>query len=218
MKYAQQFLGSLYRNLTGLHGSLAYTAQVKATLTTQGILLTAASFGTVGNNVTFTVTPGATAGAETVSVTGSAITVQVETGVSSITQVATALQASTAAVALAVTTSTGAGTVATHAVLSLAGGVNAGVTSNIIGVSSAAVTGTGEITLTLDRKWPFHLWTKCMMKSSTPQDLIPQVESSSLVTGQTTKIQLLTGATPTEPTSDCSLYVGIWFRDSSTTK
>lgn len=218
MKYAQQFLGSLYRNLTGLHGSISLVQEVKATLITQGITLTAASFGTVGNNVTFTVTPGATAGAEVVSVSGSAISVQVETGVSTITQVATALSASTAAVALAVTTSTGTAAVSTHSVQSLSGGIDGVVSHNIIGVDSVVQSDVGELTLTLSRKWPFHLWTKAMLKSATPQDLIPQVETSTLVSAQTTKIRLLTGATPTDPTSACTLYVGMWFRDSSVSK
>lgn len=218
MKYAQQFLGSLYRNLTGLHGSVSLVQQVKATLVTQGITLTAASFGTIGNNVTFTVTGGAVAGAETVSVSGNAITVRVESGVSTITQVSTALQASTAAVALAVTTSTGTAGVSTATVLPLAGGIDGVVSQNIVGVDSVVQSGVGELTLTLNRAWPSHLWTKCQLLSATPQDLNPQVISSLLLTTKVTKINLLAGATPTDPTSACTLYVGIWFRDSSVSK
>lgn len=218
MKYAQQFLGSLYRNLTGLHGSIGMVQQVKATLVTQGITLTAAQFGTVGNSVTFTVTGGATAGSETVSVSGNAISVRVESGVSTITQVATKLQASTAAVALAVTTSTGTAAVSTATVLPLAGGIDGVVSQNIIGVDSVVQSGVGELTLTLSRAWPSHLWTKCQILKAVPQDLIPQVISSNLLTTKITKINLLTGATPTDPTAAMTLYVGIWFRDSSVTK
>lgn len=212
--FMQQFLYSFQHMLTGVHGVINLTTEVKATLITQAITLTAASFGTVGNNVTFTVTGGATAGAEVVTVTGNNISVQVESGTSTVTQVATALSASTAAVALAVTTSTGSSKVSTHAVQSLSGGVNGVVSSSIPGVSSVVQTGVGEITVTLTDLFNAATFIKAMIVSATAQDLIPQVKSETVGSTKIIVIRLLTGATATDPTSDCQLYLMDWMRNT----
>lgn len=218
MRYAQQFLGSLYRNLTGLHGSISLVQQIQASLVTQGVTLTAVAFGTSGNNITFTVTGSGTAGAEVVSVVGNAISIQIESGVSTITQVRTAINASVAAAALVTATGTSGTAVSTHTVLPLTGGIDGVVSYSMIGVDSVTQSGVGELTITLNKVWPSHLWTRCQLLKATPQDLIPQVESSLLLTTKVMKVQFLTGATPTDPTGACTLYLGIWFRDSSVTK
>lgn len=69
-------------------------AGVKASVTIQDLFYEADVPGEdPGNNITITYTPGATAGAEVVSNVGPAITVQIENGVSTATQVKAALDA-----------------------------------------------------------------------------------------------------------------------------
>lgn len=68
------------------------------------ILLTAVSTGSGGQGITYRYTTGATAGAEVVSVVGNAISVQIADGVSTATQIVTALAASAPASALVTAT------------------------------------------------------------------------------------------------------------------
>lgn len=110
--------------------TLAFTvpAETAAAKVTQGLTLTAvANLGASGNNITIAFTAGATAGAEVVTVTGTAISVQIETGVSTVTQVRTAMQAAAACTALVTTTGTSASAVNTASALPLLGGVTGGV-------------------------------------------------------------------------------------------
>lgn len=110
--------------------TLAFTvpAETKAAKVTQGLTLTAvANLGAAGNAITIAFTAGAVAGSEVVTVTGNAISVQISTGVSTVTQVRTALQASAAATALVVTTGTSASTVSIASALALLGGVTGGI-------------------------------------------------------------------------------------------
>lgn len=94
----------------GLDGNsitIANTAAVAAELEVQDITYTAAEVGSAGNDITITYTGGATAGAEVVSVTGTDISIQIEDGVSTATQVKAAFDAKAEAVALASATITG---------------------------------------------------------------------------------------------------------------
>lgn len=109
--------------------TLAFTvpAETAAAVTTQGLTLTAvANLGSSGNSITIAFTGGGTAGSEVVTVTGNAISVQIQSGTSTVTQVRTAMQASTACTALVTTTGTSSSTVATAAATPLTGGINGG--------------------------------------------------------------------------------------------
>jgi hypothetical protein len=90
---------------SGNTATLAFTvpAETAASRTLQSALTftAAANQGVSGNSITYTFTGGATAGAEVVTVSGTAITIQVESGVSTATQVKTAYDLVAAAVALA---------------------------------------------------------------------------------------------------------------------
>lgn len=110
-------------------------ASTAATKVTQGLTLTAVATNRSGNLITIAFTGGATAGAEVVTVTGNAISVQIETGVSTVTQVRTAMQAAAACTALVTTTGTSASTVATASAVFLTGGITGGAagTALIIG-------------------------------------------------------------------------------------
>lgn len=110
--------------------TLAFTvpAETAASKTTQGLTLTAvAGQGAAGNGITIAFTSGGTAGAEVVTVTGLAISVQIQSGTSTVTQVRTAMQAAAACTALVTTTGTSASTVSTAGALPLLSGVTGGI-------------------------------------------------------------------------------------------
>lgn len=73
---------------------------VKASLVVQDLTYTAVLFGTSGNSITIRNLGDGTAGAETVSVVSNAITIHMEDGVSTATQIRTAVLASAPALAL----------------------------------------------------------------------------------------------------------------------
>lgn len=99
-------------------------ATVKASLVVQDLTYTAKAAGTAGNSISITYANDGTAGAETVGVASSAITVHMESGVSTATQIAAAILASAPASALVSVAITGtAGTAqVTASTTSLAGG------------------------------------------------------------------------------------------------
>lgn len=109
--------------------TLAFTvsAETAAAKDVDGVTSTAvAGLGAAGNSITVAYTGGATAGAEVVTVVGNAISVQIEDGVSTITQVRTAINASGAAAALVTATGTSATPVDVTAATALEGGITGG--------------------------------------------------------------------------------------------
>ncbi len=74
--------------------------QSAATLVIQDITYTAAVFGTAGNSDTVAYTTGGTAGSEVVTVVGSAVSVNIQSGVSTAAQVLAAVNSSAAALAV----------------------------------------------------------------------------------------------------------------------
>lgn len=83
--------------------------QRTATLVVQDLTYTAATAGPTGNEVSITYTGGGTAGSEVVTVVGSDISIQIQSGVSTATQVKTAFDLVPAATALASVAITGTG-------------------------------------------------------------------------------------------------------------
>lgn len=108
--------------------TLAFTVPTAtaATKVTQGLTLTAVATDNTGNLISVAFTSGGTAGAEVVTVVGNAISVQIQSGVSTITQVRTAMQAAAACTALVTTTGTSASTVTTASAVFLTGGITGG--------------------------------------------------------------------------------------------
>lgn len=101
---------------------------VKAARKIQDIQFTAKTAGVAGNSITIVYVNDGTAGSETVGVTGSAITVHMQTGVSTAAQINTAIAASTPAMALidkAVDAGDESDVQAAFSVLALTGGVDA---------------------------------------------------------------------------------------------
>ena len=120
-------------------------ASVKALLVVQDITYTAVNGGTEGNSITIQYADTATAGSETVTVTGNAILVGIEDGVSTATQVNTAIGGSAAALALVTRAITGVGGNAQIAAVAtpLAGGSGEFKTARFI---SETLSGTPETT------------------------------------------------------------------------
>lgn len=75
-------------SFTSLAGGVAATA---ASITFQGLTIPFGSTGLTGNSYTVTFTAGATAGAEVVSLVGTALSVQIKNGTSTVTQIRTAI-------------------------------------------------------------------------------------------------------------------------------
>ena len=214
-RYFQQFFFSQTKKLTGLHGQVNLAVAVKATKVNQGVTLTAVDFGTGGNSITYAVTGGATAGAEVVSVSGSAISVQIELGVSTITQVRTAINADVPAAALVLATGTSATTVdVVLAASALTGGVD-GVSSDTINGATVTRTGVGEYTITLADAFSALMSCNLTYQAATAVDLIPQVKSADVVSAQTIVFRMLAGATATEVAAVGVVHVNILLRNSS---
>lgn len=124
---------------SGRVATLAFTvpAETRAAKTYQSALLVTAVAGTgaSGNNVTVAFTAGASHGAEVVTVTGNAISIQIETTVSTATEVKAAYDASAAAVALAAMTIVSghdSDTIAAATASALTGGINGGFRGSAI--------------------------------------------------------------------------------------
>lgn len=214
--FSQNFQ-TLVRGYTHLAGKIELVVAVKAVKVTQGLTLTAVAFGTSGNDITIAFTPGATAGAEVVTADGNAISVQIETGVSTVTQVRTALQAAGAATALVVTTGTAGTAVVTAAAVSLAGGIE-GVSSSTVNGASVARTGVGEYTVTLSDSYNALESCNLTLKAATAVDLVPQIKSDDVSSAKTIVFRLLAGATATELAAVATVNFSAVLRNSSLTK
>lgn len=238
--------------------SVQVETRAKATLTTQGLVLTAVDYGPDGNDITIEFVGGGTAPAVGISVAGTDIQVTIEDGVStraqvlaalqgdagvtalvtvtgpgvatmttggptplaggagsSITQVVAAIEGDTAAAALVDATGSGATVLAVASPLFLTGGTDGVSSTGLLGVSSAVQTDVGEITLTLDSEYNAWVAGELSLMKATAQDLIPQFVSEDVAATKEVVIHLLTGATPTDPDDDCTLFVSMWLRNSS---
>lgn len=96
----------------GSDNIIFHPSSKKSSLVVQDLTYTAKLAGAGGDAITVTYTTGGTAGAEAVSVLSNAITVQIESGVSTATQIKAAFDASSAAIALATVAVTGTGSTA----------------------------------------------------------------------------------------------------------
>jgi hypothetical protein len=103
---------------TNLSGGLA---AAPAVLVIQGVTITSNANTEALNSATFTMTTGATAGAEVVTMSGNNISIQISNGISTVTQIRTALQAAGAFTAIYTATGTASTTPLTVNQLSLAG-------------------------------------------------------------------------------------------------
>lgn len=132
-------------------GQYVSTDPVAASLVVQDLTYTAVTAGTGGNAITIAYTTGGTAGSEVVSVVSNAISVQIQSGTSTATQIRTALLASAPAIALVgvVVSGTGSNTQTaptgpTHLAGGLASAVPAGTTVVSIALDTVILVTTGD--------------------------------------------------------------------------
>lgn len=217
-KRAQQFLWNYNPMLTMICGSISVVQEVKASVVTQGITLTADAFGTSGNLISIAFTAGGTAGAEVVTVVGNAISVQIDSGVSTVTQVRTAINAAGASAALVDATGTSAATVSAAAAVFLTGGIDGVASSSMNGVSSVVQSGVGTYTITLEEKYNAFLGAQFQVLAASAVDLVPQLVSADVTSAKTIVFKLLAGATPTDPSAALTVYPLILVRNSSVSK
>lgn len=213
-----QFLFSFTKLLTSIHGQILAVQAVKATVTDQGMTYTADAFGSAGNLINVTLVAGGTAGSEVVTVVGNDISVEIEDGVTTQTQLKTALDGSAAAAALIDTSvASGATPVDAAAAVFLAGGVD-GVSSSTIRGATAERTGVGEYTVTLDAKFNALMCCHLQVEAATPIDLVPQILSTDVSGAKTIVFSLLAGATPTEVAAPLTIHFNAFLRNSSVVK
>lgn len=215
--YRQSRLFSRYGFPVMLCGTIDLVAPVKASLVTQGLTLTAVGYGVAQQAITLAITGGGTAGSEVVTVTGNAISVKVQSGVSTVTQVRTAMQASGPCTALVTTTGTSASTVSTAAAIPLAGAVEAVSAFNIGGVASVlqdpANAGTYNITLSQPHK--ALMSAQFTLRAATASDLVPQMKSDDVVSAKLIVLRLNVGGTPTDPAAATRVYCDLRVNDST---
>lgn len=187
-----------------------------ATLVSNGITYTAQIMGSAGNSITIALVAGGTAGAEVVTVSGRAISVAIESGVSTRTQVKTALDASAAALALINTSVTSGGTAATlSAAAPLASGAD--TVLNAVGLSGLVVSqiGTGLFQATLSDPYKSLLSASISVQKASAADLQSQMVSADPSGVQTIVFRTVAGATPTNLASGDKLYIRFDLRNSS---
>lgn len=216
--FRSQFLYNFFKFPVKIAGYVNLVAPVKASLVNQGVTLTAVEWGLGGNDITYAITGGATAGAEVVTVTGKAISVQIESGVSTVTQVRTAINASVAAAALVTATGTSASTVtAPLSATNLAGAVEAAASFYAPGVEDIKqdTALAGVFNITLQDKYNRLVSSKYTMQAASAVDLVPQQVSESVDNTKIIKVALLAGATATNSGANQKLYFELMLNNSS---
>lgn len=119
---------------SGNTATIAFTVPTStaATLTKGGVTYIAVATDNTGNLISVAYTAGGTAGSEVVTVVGNAISVQIQSGTSTITQVRTAVNAAAPAAALVTATGTSATVVTTAAASFLTGGITGGAAGSVM--------------------------------------------------------------------------------------
>lgn len=213
--FTSQFMYNFERQAVMLLGSFTQSGSAGsfASRTTQGVTLTAKRMGTYGNGITIAFTGGGTAGSEVVTVTGKAISVQVESGVSTVTQVVAAINGSAAALALVTPSGAAITTVSTAAALALTGGVDTSFTSTAKGFSLLQIdTGTYEITL--QDTYSALLYFGGTTQDSSGSDRFVQVKSADPSSSKLIVFRTQTGANAADMASGDVIYVQMILRNS----
>lgn len=197
-------------------GSFTQTdAGAFATLVDNGITWTAVTMGSAGNDITVALVAGGTAGAEVVTVTGNAISVQIESGVSTRTQVETAVEASVAASALVGINVASGGTAATLlAATNLASGDDTDFISSSPRAFTLSQTGTGVYKLTLANTYAALLGASIMLQRASAVDLGAQIQSVDVTSAKEIVFRMQAGSTPTNMANSDVLYISLELRNS----
>lgn len=188
-----------------------------ATATVSGVTVTAKVMGSAANSYTFALVAGATAGSEVASISGNAIQVTIQSGVSTQTQVLTAINAAPTVVAVVTpTVASGATAVTTGGPTSLSTGTDTAFTKVGLGKTTVTQTGTGLYQVALADPYTALLACGITTIAPTAADIIGQVSSMDTTSAsQKIIIRTLTGSTPTNLASGQGLLIDIKLRNSS---
>lgn len=218
-RFTSQFSYSWERMAVRLMGSFQQTdLGAFATLVNNGITWTAVTLGSAGNDITVALVAGGTAGAEVVTVSGSAISVSIESGVSTRTQVLTAIQASAPASALVGISVASGGTAATAITathLATGDDTDFDATTNSMDLTQ---TGTGIFKISIPDSYQELLGCSIMLqRASGAVDLVAQLKSSDVTDNQYIEFRMNAGSTPTNLANDDKLFISLELRNSSNT-
>jgi len=187
-----------------------------ATLVANGITYTADIMGSAGNSITIALVAGGTAGSEVVTVSGNAISVQIESAVSTRTQVKTALDNSSAAAALISVSVVSGATAATLQVATpLASGADTAFSSDAKDLAMTQI-GTGIYKLSLQDKFYKLLSANFELLLPSVKDREVQIESQDVTDDEDPNmiIRVVAGATPTDLADDEVIFVQLMLRNS----
>jgi hypothetical protein len=215
-RFTSQFSYSFERQAVRLMGSFAQTdLGAFASLVDNGITYTAITMGSAGDSISIALVAGGTAGAEVVTVSGNSISVQIESGVSTRTQVETAIEANLAAAALVSVSVSSGGTAATlMAATPLAGGDDTDFTESSSCMSLSQI-GTGVYMIQLPDSYAALIGASIMLQRSSAVDLISQIQSVDVISEKQIKIRMQAGSTPTNLANSDVLYISLELRNSS---
>ncbi len=217
--YTSQFTYSMERMLVNLMGSATQSGStgVNASRAINGITYRAVLMGAAGNSITITLTNGGTAGAEVVTVTGTAINILMDaTAVSGSSRqdIIDAIAASDEASAL-ITATGGSATVATAStVLPLQSGATTVFTTTMKGMVMTQVD-TGHYRLTLSDPYAALLACNLSIQKATAADLITQIGAVDVVTAHTIDFRTQAAGTPTNLADTDSILADVKLRNSS---
>lgn len=216
--YTSQFLYNFERQMVKLVGQISQSSSVGAfaTLVNNGITWTAVTMGSAGNSITVALVAGGTAGSEVVTVSGNAISVSIQSGVSTRTQVLTAVQASAAASALvSISVASGATAATAISATALATGADTSFSQDAQKGFTLTQTGTGIYTLTLANSYAKLLDINIMIQKASATDIKPQIISSDVTSAKTIVFRTIAVATPTNLASGDVLFIGFSLRNSA---
>ena len=216
-RYLRQFMYSAEIMPVNLMGSFTQNGSTGtfATLTDNGITWTAIRMGSAGNDITVALIAGGTAGSEVVTVTDKAISVQIEDGVSTRTQVETAVNTSPAALALiAISVASGSTAATLLSPTHLATGTDTVFITNAKNFTMAQID-TGTFEIQLQDKYNQLLYVDCSLQVTSPADLITQFQSESVSSSKTIVVRVQSSASPTDMADTDVMYVDIKLRNST---
>ncbi len=95
---------------------------------------------------------------------------------------------------------------------------DASVSASSIQGAVVTKTGTGQYTITLVDSYNAIVGAHLQVQAATAVDLVPQVVSQTVDTTKLVVFKLLTGATATDPSAVCRVYINLELRNSSVTK
>lgn len=216
----EQFTYGLVKKAVHIVGKATFHLRTVGTLAVQDLTYTSVVLDADANLISIAYTGGATAGSEVVSVVGNAISIQIETGVSTATQVKAAFDLVAGAIALATVAVSGTGGTAqvVAAAAFLAGGTDdSWAIDEAPGVASIAITGAGHFTMNLSDRYNALVDASFSLQKAIAADLIPQLVSSDVVTAKAVVFKTLTTATAARPVTGDKIYFHLILRNSSIT-